>query len=175
MTEQELSKYYWLKKEIEELEEKIAVFDVGISGVGYKELDVSSSPKYASIQEKYTELRDIWMDKRVQALEEYIKIEKYMYSVDDEELKKLEHEMYEHYGVRPIIYTNKDCYKLYIVDHFPESLIWMSDLHNEPNIKENDWVIWQFSRTGNINGINGDIDLNYFRYSFRQFNQLLMP
>jgi lysozyme len=51
----------------------------------------------------------------------------------------------------------------------------MSDLHNEPNIKENDWVIWQFSHTGNINGINGDIDLNYFRYSFRQFNQLLMP
>ena len=91
------------------------------------------------------------------------------------ELIKLEHELYEHYGVRPIIYTNKDCYKLYIVDHFPESLIWMSDLHNEPNIKENDWVIWQFSHTGNINGINGDIDLNYFRYSFRQFNQLLMP
>ena len=30
MTEQELSKYYWLKKEIEELQEKIATFDVGI-------------------------------------------------------------------------------------------------------------------------------------------------
>ena len=27
------------------------------------------------------------MDKRVKALEEYIKIEKFMYSVDDEELK----------------------------------------------------------------------------------------
>ena len=92
-----------------------------------------------------------------------------------EELVKLEQEMFDHYGVRPIIYTNKNCYKLYIEDNFPESLIWMSDLHNEPNPKNNDWVIWQFSHTGNIKGINGDIDLNYFRYSFRQFNQLLMP
>ena len=91
------------------------------------------------------------------------------------ELVKLEKEMHDHYGVRPIIYTNNDCYKLYIADNFPENLIWMSDLHNEPNIKDNDWIIWQFSHTGNINGIKGDIDLNYYRYSFRQFNQLLMP
>ncbi len=92
-----------------------------------------------------------------------------------EELKKLEHEMYEHYGVRPIIYTNKDCYKLYIMNHFPENFIWMSDLHSEPTIKDHDWVIWQFSHTGNINGVKCDIDLNYYRYSFRQFNQILMP
>jgi lysozyme len=83
--------------------------------------------------------------------------------------------MYNHYGLHPIIYTNKDCYKLYIQDKFPNNLIWMSDLHNEPNTKENEWVIWQFSHTGKINGAIGDIDLNYFRYSYRQFNELLMP
>lgn len=87
MTEQELSRYYWLKKEVEELEEKIATFDVGISAVQPKEVDIQSSRQYSSIQEKYVELRDIWMDKRVKALEEYIKIEKYMYSIEDEELK----------------------------------------------------------------------------------------
>lgn len=91
------------------------------------------------------------------------------------ELMKLEQSMYDYYGVHPVIYTNKDCYKLYIQNIFPENLIWMSDLHNEPNIKENEWIIWQFSHTGNINGASGDIDLNYFRYSYRQFNQLLMP
>ena len=92
-----------------------------------------------------------------------------------DELIKLEYEMYEYYGVRPIIYTNKDCYKLYIKNHFPENLIWMSDLHNEPDLKDYNWIFWQFSHTGNINGVSGDIDLNYFRYSFRQFNQFLMP
>ncbi len=102
----------------------------------------------------------------------YSNDKKYIKKVTDE-LIKLEHEMYEHYGVRPIIYTNKDCYKLYIAGNLPDNLIWMCDLHNEP--KENKWIMWQFSHTGNINGIKGDIDLNYFRYSFRQFNQLLMP
>lgn len=92
-----------------------------------------------------------------------------------DELIKLEKEMYEYYGVHPVIYTNQDCYKLYIKSRFPDNLIWMSNLHNEPVLNDNEWVIWQFSHTGTINGANGDIDLNYFRHSFRQFNQLLMP
>lgn len=91
------------------------------------------------------------------------------------ELENLEMELYDYYGVHPIIYTNKDCYKLYIKDRFTKNRIWMSDLHNEPNLKDNEWIIWQFSHTGKIKGAIGDIDLNYFRYSYRQFNQLLMP
>ncbi len=91
------------------------------------------------------------------------------------ELQKMEQALFDYYNVHPIIYTNKDCYKLYIQDKFPNNLIWMSDLHNEPNTKENEWIIWQFSHTGKINGARGDIDLNYFRYSYRQFNELLIP
>ena len=91
------------------------------------------------------------------------------------ELMKMENEMFDYYGVRPMIYTNKDCYKLYIENNFSDNLIWMSDLLHEPHPKDCNWVIWQFSHTGNINGISGDIDLNYFRYSFRQFSQILMP
>ena len=91
------------------------------------------------------------------------------------ELIKMEKELYEYYGVHPVIYTNKDCYKLYIKNNFSENLIWMSDLHNEPHVSDYNWIVWQFSHTGNINGANKDIDLNYFRYSFRCFNQILMP
>ena len=105
---------------------------------------------------------------------QYSKDRDYMHHIIVE-LIKLERDLYDYYGVRPLIYTNKDCYKLYIEGHFPENKIWMSDLHNEPQTKDDNWIMWQFSHTGNIDGINGDIDLNYFRYSFRQFNQLLMP
>ena len=91
------------------------------------------------------------------------------------ELMKLECELYDYYGVHPLIYTNKDCYKLYIEKNFPDNKIWMSDLHNEPQIQDNNWIMWQFSHSGKIDGINGDIDLNYFRYSFRQLDLLLMP
>ena len=89
-----------------------------------------------------------------------------------DELKKMEQVMFDYYGVHPIIYTNRDCYKLYIKEHLPKNLIWMSDLHNEPNIEDNEWIIWQFSHTGRLNGVKGNVDLNYFRYSYRQFYEL---
>ena len=74
MSEQELSKYYWLKKEVEDLSDRIATFGCGISSVKIKELNVEGSAKYESIQEKIAELKDLWMEKRISALEEYLKI-----------------------------------------------------------------------------------------------------
>jgi len=90
------------------------------------------------------------------------------------ELKILEDEFFEYYGLHPVIYTNKDCYKLYIKDHFPDNPVWMCDLHNEPSGIDN-WVIWQFSHKGELAGVTGEIDLNYFRYSYDQFYKILIP
>ncbi len=87
MTEKELSRYYWLQKEIKDLEERIATFDCGVSAVKYKELNVDSTPQYKSIQEKAAELKEEWMEKRVTALEEYIKIENYISSIEDIDLR----------------------------------------------------------------------------------------
>lgn len=91
------------------------------------------------------------------------------------ELKVLEKELYEHFGIHPVIYTNKDCYKLYIKDNFPDNLIWMCDLHNEPSDDVKNWRIWQFSHKGELPGVDGDVDLNYYRYSFQEFKELLLP
>lgn len=90
------------------------------------------------------------------------------------ELRALENQLFEHYGKRPVIYTNKDCYWQYIENNFPDNPIWICDLHSEPNI-ESEWVIWQFSHTGKIPGVINDIDLNYYRYSFADFQELLIP
>ncbi|MFA7104768.1 MAG: GH25 family lysozyme [Dysgonamonadaceae bacterium] len=92
-----------------------------------------------------------------------------------QELKVLEKELFKHYKVRPVIYTNKDCYKLYIKDHFPDNPLWICDLEEEPSDEINNWVIWQFSHSGDISGSFNDIDLNYYRYSFKGFSKLLMP
>lgn len=90
------------------------------------------------------------------------------------ELKVLENELYMHYGVRPMIYTNRDCYKLYIAGNFPDNYIWMCDLKKEPDDIAN-WVIWQFSHKGELVGVEGDIDLNYFRYSHQELSKILVP
>lgn len=104
----------------------------------------------------------------------YSKEKKYVEMVVSE-LKVLENELYEHFGVHPIIYTNKDCYKLYVKKHFPHNIIWMCDLHHEPSDDIKNWQIWQFSHKGEIAGSDGHIDLNYYRYSFDQFKELLLP
>ena len=89
MDEKALSKYYYLKKEIEDLENRIITFGVGISSVRYKELNVDSTPQFNSIQEKSAELKELWVQKRIEALEEYIKIESFIEKVEDTEIRTI--------------------------------------------------------------------------------------
>jgi hypothetical protein len=86
MTEKELSKYYYLTIEIKDIEERIAKFG---NGVGSKEFgnEISGTGKRESIQEKYMELKSLYIEKRIDALEEYIKIEKYISDVEDPEIR----------------------------------------------------------------------------------------
>lgn len=91
------------------------------------------------------------------------------------ELKILENELFEYYGFRPIIYTNLDCYKLYVKENFPENLIWISCLDREPGDDVNNWIIWQFSHKGRLSGIAEDIDFNYFRHSIDRLSEICFP
>lgn len=91
-----------------------------------------------------------------------------------QELKALENTLYEYFGVHPLIYTNKECYKLYVDGNFSDNLIWMCDLQKEPEDVPN-WIVWQFSHKGELDGIVGDIDLNYFRYSKDELTKIMLP
>lgn len=91
------------------------------------------------------------------------------------ELTILENELYEYYGIHPIIYTNPDCYKLYIKGNFPNNPLWISSLNGEPKKEIQKWVIWQFTHKGTLPGIVGEIDFNYFRYSFDRLNEISLP
>ena len=104
----------------------------------------------------------------------YSKDDKYMKLVISE-LKVLENEFLNYYGIHPVIYTNRDCYKLYIKNNFPDNIIWMCDLQAPPSDKLENWRIWQFTHTGSLPGFDGDFDLNYYRYSFNEFKELLVP
>lgn len=90
------------------------------------------------------------------------------------ELKILESELYENYGAHPMIYTNKHCYEKYIRDAFPKNPIWIVDLDNDPSSEIN-WKIWQFSHTGSVLGMKGNVDLNYYRLSIKEFSELFLP
>ena len=68
-------------------------------------------------------------------------------------LREFEKGLQQLYGVKPIIYTNKQCYSLYIKDNFPQNKLWICDLSSEPN--DNlypNWVVWQYSHRGRLHG-----------------------
>jgi len=81
----------------------------------------------------------------------------------------------EHYGVRPIIYTNVDFYEKKLGDDFDEYPLWIAHYYQpgKPRIKR-DWTIWQHSEEGRVNGILSRVDFNVFNGDSADFKALLL-
>ena len=89
MNEKELSKYYNLKREVQDLEDRIKEFGSGVKSVPIKEVSVSSSHSTKSIQETKVELVSRYTEKRIEALEQYLAIERYIEDVEDVEIRNI--------------------------------------------------------------------------------------
>ena len=70
----------------------------------------------------------------------------------------------EHYGVKPILYTNASFYTDYLGSSFDEYPLWVAHYlqKKEPRI-ERAWHFWQHSETGRVNGIDARVDFNVFK------------
>ena len=72
----------------------------------------------------------------------------------------------DYYGCKPIIYTYETFFKSYLGKAFAHYPIFIAKYPKNPDDKPNingvKWLIWQFSETGRINGINGCVDLSRF-------------
>ena len=90
MTEKELSQYFKLKREVDDLEQRIKEFGDGVKAIQPHEIVVSGSKEYLSIQEKIMMLKSQYYHKLCSSLEEYDKISKYINNVvDDPEIRTL--------------------------------------------------------------------------------------
>ncbi len=80
-----------------------------------------------------------------------------------------------HYGVKPIIYTNVDFYNKYLSRDFDDYPLWVAHYlrKDRPRIARN-WAFWQYSETGNVNGIRGKVDFNVFNGDSTEFRDLLI-
>ena len=61
-------------------------------------------------------------------------------------------------GVKPIIYSGDNFFQVNLIDNFEEYNLWIANYSNKPTTT---CEIWQVSQTGYINGIKGDVDINY--------------
>lgn len=82
----------------------------------------------------------------------------------------------KHYGVKPIIYTNKYLYKEYIEEHYKEYPIWISQYNTNAlnGYFDEHLAFWQYSMKGKVEGINTDVDFNVFLGEESDFHKLLI-
>ncbi|MBZ5857836.1 glycoside hydrolase family 25 protein [Flavihumibacter profundi] len=80
-----------------------------------------------------------------------------------------------HYGVKPIIYTNVEFYNRYLKDEFDQYPLWVAHYlkKDRPRIART-WAFWQYSESGNVNGIRGQVDFNVFNGDSTEFQDLLI-
>ena len=65
-------------------------------------------------------------------------------------------------NVKVMFYSNKKGYDEYIKPYFPNYPLWICSLSSVPDMNL-PWIIWQFSHSGNVPGINREVDLNVLR------------
>ncbi len=80
-----------------------------------------------------------------------------------------------YYKVKPILYTNVDFYNKYLGKDFDSYPLWIAHYYEQekPRIQR-DWVFWQHSDIGNVNGIKGKVDFNVFNGDSTDFKKLLL-
>lgn len=68
------------------------------------------------------------------------------------------------WGVPPILYVTPDAYRRVLAGQFTRYSIWLRSVGSQPRLDAyGGWLIWQFSDTGSVPGINGPVDLNALR------------
>lgn len=80
-----------------------------------------------------------------------------------------------HYHIKPIIYTNASFYSNYLGKKFDEYPLWVAHylVKDKPNIERN-WIFWQHNETGQVNGIEANVDFNVFNGDSAAFKNILI-
>ena len=91
------------------------------------------------------------------------------------ELKKWLAIVEDHYGVKPVIYTNVDFYNRNLGSEFDKYPLWVAHYYqsNQPRINRG-WIFWQHSDIGRVNGIVSKVDFNVFNGDSLDFKNILI-
>lgn len=111
MTEKELSRYYYLKREIKDLEDRLKELGVGLSAINLDKEISSGSSEHTSIQEKIAIIKEKWINARLSALEEYLKIENYIETVEEVEIRQIMRyrflDLYDWYKIGELLHCDR--------------------------------------------------------------------
>lgn len=88
-----------------------------------------------------------------------------------EKIKLMLTELEQLTGKKPIIYTDITFHKDVLEGEFNEYPYWIRSTAAKPEVRYENrrWAFWQFTTTGRVPGIKGDVDRNAFYGSEREF------
>jgi lysozyme len=79
-----------------------------------------------------------------------------------------------YYGHAPILYATSGFYDAYLKRNFLDCPVWIRDINSRPALSDKrKWFFWQFANTGNLDGIDGFVDLNVFNGNKEAFGKLM--
>ena len=77
-----------------------------------------------------------------------------------------------HYHVKPIIYTSERYYKDFLKKEFSDYTFWVANYNFFVENMQDDWLFWQFTEKGQINGIDEKVDINIYNGSEKMLEYL---
>ena len=85
-------------------------------------------------------------------------------------------ELEKAYGIKPIIYTNLKFYNTYLGDEFDDYPLWIAHYYQKERPRvDREWVFWQHSDIGRVNGIKTIVDFNVFRGDSAALMKMCLP
>lgn len=63
-------------------------------------------------------------------------------------------------GYRVMFYTNRDGYEDFLMNNYTDMPLWICHFSSVPF--DADWTFWQFDHHGKVDGIPGEVDMNVF-------------
>ena len=78
------------------------------------------------------------------------------------------------YHCKPIIYSNLSFYTRHLAGKFGKYPVWIAYYLDDPFMLPDNrkWSFWQYSESGNVNGIRGKVDFNVFHGNLGQLRAL---
>lgn len=81
----------------------------------------------------------------------------------------------KHYGVTPIIYANHQFKNKYLAsEEFDRYPFWLAHYNVKKPRYLGDWKIWQYTKTGKVKGIKGNVDLDIFDGTYEDLLKLTL-
>lgn len=77
-----------------------------------------------------------------------------------------------HYGVKPILYSGESFYTDFLKEEFEGYNLWIANYSFFEDEIRKEWLFWQFTDKGTVQGIDGTVDVNIYNGTLPALQQL---